>query len=86
MWRKGNPSQLVRLYQYITVATMESIVEFLKNKNRTTMCAQSLSCVWLFAASWTVAHQAPLPMEFSSQEYWTGVPFPSSGDLSDPGI
>ena len=45
MWRKGNPSQLVRLYQYITVATMESIVEFLKNKNRTTMCAQLLSCV-----------------------------------------
>ena len=35
---------------------------------------------------WTVAHQAPLSMEFSRQEYWSGVPFPSSGDLPDPGI
>ena len=35
---------------------------------------------------WTVAGQAPLPMEFSKQEYWSGVPFPSSGDIPDPGI
>ena len=35
-----------------------------------------LSCVWLFGAPWTVAHQAPLPMEFSKQEYWSGVPLP----------
>ena len=35
---------------------------------------------------WTVAHQAPLSMGFSRQEYWTGLPFPSPGDLSDPGI
>ena len=34
----------------------------------------------------TVAHQAPLSMEFSRQEYWTGLPFPSLGDLPDPGI
>ena len=34
----------------------------------------------------TVAHQAPPPMEFSRQEYWSGQPFPSSGDLPDPGI
>ena len=39
-----------------------------------------------FAAPWTVAHQAPLSMEFSRQEYWTGLPFPSPGDLPDPGI
>ena len=39
-----------------------------------------------FAAPWTVAHQAPLSMEFSSQEYWRGWPFPSAGDLPDPGI
>ena len=36
-----------------------------------------LSCVQLFATPWTVAHQAPLPMEFSRQEYWSGLPFPS---------
>ena len=35
---------------------------------------------------WTVARQAPLSMEFSRQEYWSGQPFPSPGDLPDPGI
>ena len=35
---------------------------------------------------WTVALQAPLSIEFSKQEYWSGLPFPSLGDLSDPGI
>ena len=34
---------------------------------------------------WTIAHQAPLPREFSRQEYWSGQPFPSPGDLPDPG-
>ena len=34
----------------------------------------------------TVAHQPPLPMGFSRQEYWSGLPFPSPGDLPDPGI
>ena len=46
----------------------------------------SLSCVRLFATPRTVVHQAPLSMEFSSQQYWSGLPFPSPGDLSDPGI
>ena len=50
------------------------------------VCAQSLSRVQLFATSWTVAHQATLSMEFSKQEYWNGLPFPSPGDLPDPGI
>ena len=45
-----------------------------------------LSCVLLFATPWTVAHQAPLSMGFSRQEYWSGLPFPSAGDLPDPGI
>ena len=47
---------------------------------------QSLSHVQLFATPWTVAYQAPLSMGFSRQEYWTGLPFPSPGDLPDPGI
>ena len=42
--------------------------------------------VRLFATLWTVAHQAPLSMGFSRQEYWSGLPFPSSGDLPDPGL
>ena len=45
----------------------------------------SLSHVWLFAAPLTAAHQAPLSMEFSRQEYWSGVPF-FSWDLRNPGI
>ena len=49
-------------------------------------CAQSFSCGWLFAIQWTVAHKAPLPMGFSRQEYWNGLPFPTPGGLLDPGI
>ena len=44
-----------------------------------------LSHVRLFATSWTVAHQAPLSMGFSRQEYWSGLPSPPPGDLPDPG-
>jgi len=47
---------------------------------------KSLSRVRLFATPWTVAYQAPPSMGFSRQEYWSGVPFPSPGDLPDPGI
>ena len=47
---------------------------------------KSLSRVGLFATPWTVAHQAPLSMGFSRQEYWNGLPFPFPGDLPDPGI
>ena len=47
---------------------------------------KSLSCVRLFATPWTVAHQAPLSMGFSRQEYWSGLPFSSPGYLPDPGI
>ena len=47
---------------------------------------KSLSRVQLFAAPWTVAYQAPPSMGFSRQEYWSGVPFPSPGDLPNLGI
>ena len=46
----------------------------------------SVSCVQFFATSRTVAHQAPLSMEFSRQEYWSGLQFPSPEDLSNSGI
>ena len=49
------------------------------------MC-EWLSRVRLFGNPWTVAHQVPLSMGFSRQEYWTGSPFPSPGDLPNPGI
>ena len=44
------------------------------------------SHVQLFATLWTVAHQAPLAKGFSRQEYWNGLPFPSPGEIPDPGI
>jgi len=47
---------------------------------------KSLSRVGLFATPWTVAYQAPPSMGFSRQECWSGLPFPSPGDLPDPGI
>ena len=51
--------------------------------------SESVSCSvasGLFTAPWTVAHQTSLSMEFSSQEYWSSLPFPSPGVLSNPGI
>ena len=45
-----------------------------------------LSHVRLFATLLTIAYQAPLSMGFSRQEHWSGLPFPSPGDLPDPGI
>ena len=47
---------------------------------------KSLSCVWLFATPWIVAYQAPPSLGFSRQEYRSGLPFPSPGDLPNPGI
>ena len=47
---------------------------------------KSLSHFRLFVTSWAVACQAPLSMGFSRQEYWSGLPFPSLGDLPDPGF
>ena len=47
---------------------------------------KSLSRVRLFATPWTVSYQTPPSMGFSRQEYWSGLPFPSPGDLPDPGV
>ena len=49
------------------------------------MCAQSLSCVWLFATPWIVARQTPLSMAFPRQEYLNGLLFPPPGDLQTLG-
>ena len=50
------------------------------------VCAQLLSRVRLFTTPWTVALQAPLSLEFSRQEYWSGLPFLTPGDLPNPGM
>ena len=50
------------------------------------MHAKSLTGVQLFATPWTVAHVAPLTMEFFRQEYWNELPLSTQGDLPNPGI
>ena len=62
----------------ITSATWEALPNCVKVK--------SLSRVQLFVTPWTVAYQAPLSMRFSRQGYWSGLSFPSSEDLPNPGI
>ena len=62
-------------------AKMTDILCFYKNRSE----VKWLSHIRLFATPWTVAYQAP-SMGFSRQEYWSGLPFPSPGDLPNPGI
>ena len=54
--------------------------------NRPLNVLSCFSCVQLFAGPWTIAHHAPLSMELSKQDYWSGMPFPIPGDLPDPGM
>ena len=49
-------------------------------------CCAALSHIQPFVTSLTVGHQAPLSMGFSSQEYWSGLPFPTPGNVPDTGI
>ena len=73
----------ISLQNYNTLAfALENVIQ----SNTHLVVVQSLSLVWLFATPWTIAHQAPLSMGFSRQEYWSGLPCPSPGDLPDPGI
>ena len=53
--------------------------------SKTCMFAQLLNNVQVFATLWTLALQDPLSLGFSRQEYWNGLPFPSPGNLPDPG-
>ena len=62
------------------------IITFLPRSKWKKVKVKSLSHIWLFAIPWTVVYQAPPSMGFSRQEYWRGLPFPSPGDLPDPGI
>ena len=65
-------------YRLISLSNIDAEVKWSEVK--------SFSRVWLFVTPWTVARQAPPPMGFSRQEYRSGLPFPSPGDLPDPGI
>ena len=67
---------------------LESVIQSeVTQKDTNTMCVCcSLSHVQLFAIPWTVAYQAPLSMEFTRQEPWSELPFPSPGNLPNLGI
>ena len=65
--------------------TLRSAIVAWKKPQKEIKKVKLLSHVWLFATPLTVAYQALLPMEFSRQEHWSGLPFPSPGDLPDPG-
>ena len=71
--------RLYNIYMYVWILYIYIYIIF--------MCIFShFSCVRLFATLWTVICQAPLSMRFSRQEYWSGLPCPSPGDLPDPEI
>ena len=58
----------------------------IKEKNSSRKFLSCFSHVWLSATLWTVAHWAPLSMGFSRQDYWSGLPWPSPGNLPNPGF
>ena len=67
-------------------STARGRVQMHLRPHSTLMVVSSLSRVQLFVTSWTIACLAPLSMGFPRQEYWSGLPFLSPGDLPDPGI
>ena len=70
------------LCEEVIVKSVKSLVYMIVDGSEVKL----LSRVQLFVTPWTVAYQAPRSMGFSWQEYWSGLPFPSPGDLPDPGI
>ena len=67
-----------------------SLYTIIKRERHRTKLLEFCCCLvaksWLFVTSWAIAHQAPLSMGFSRQEYWSGLPFPFPGDLPNPRI
>ena len=79
-WRRMYTKNICE-YMCVCVCTFNIIIIFLW-----ACVLNCFSCVQLFATPWTVACQAPLSMGFSRQKYWRGLPYPSPGDLPNPGI
>ena len=76
---------LTRCFTEQNVPILSSLLHSQVLQNVKCVLLVSLSCS-TFVNPWTVAHQAPLSMGFSRQEYWSGLPFRSPGDLPNPGI
>ena len=81
----GSPSNLLFMkWKHMSRDLSENVhSDFVENSLK---MLRRFSRVRLFGTPWTVVHQAVLSMGFSRQEYWTGLPFPSPGDLPDPGM
>ena len=71
---------------YLNIHKIKNKLEVLKARLKGVWVLSLFSCVQLFVTTWCVALQAPLSMEFSRQEYRSGLPFPSPGDLPNPGV
>ena len=92
------PAELFKILKYDAVKVLHSICQQIwktqqwsQDWKRSVIIliprkVKLLSRVRLFATPWTVAYQAPPSMGVSREEYWSGLPFPSPGDLPDPGI
>ena len=87
-WEIRSPQGLCGMRKCLTMQSWgENLVAMLREQIFFYVCMlQSFSRIQLFETPWTVAHQAPLSMEFSRQGCFSGQPFPSLGDLPDPGI
>ena len=92
--RHGSPVQispqenLLPKYSWLIASTSHLFGSTTQFNPRLCFCSMFIrfSRAWPFATPRTVAHHVPLPVEFSRHEYWSGQPFPSPGDLPDPGI
>ena len=93
--KKYEKEYICNVYIYVCVCVSlccvpesytHNVMSTMKVKVTVKVKVKSLSHVRLFATTWTVAHQAPPSMGFSRQEHWSGLPFPSPGDLPNPGI
>ena len=81
-WHFPGKDTGVGCHFFLQITIVKDVYQFLQSVVKVKL----LSCAWLFSTPWTVAHQAPLSMEFSRQEYWSELPFPSPGDRPNPGI
>ena len=79
-------SQASSDFQFLFVEIKPTLMKYSRVVLDDLVVFQSLSRVQLFATLWTVAHQAPVSMGLSRQEYWSGLPCSLQGDLPDPGM
>ena len=88
LWLSGSSWLIISISFYFFLLTPQTSSLFIHWCTFTCM-AESVGCSvvsWLFGTPWTIAHQAPLSIGFSRQEYWSGLPCPSPEDLPDSGF